>query len=161
MIYFVQCGPDGPIKIGCTAGLLVTRLRQLQGTSPHELVILGAHEGDREVEQALHRRFAKTNVRAEWFHPSPELVEYIGSIPGGPLASYRKAERFDIRSKICREAQRTWTAETRREFRSIARQFKPALSRWREGCGPFPEHASEPLKHFLAHRVQLLPEAAK
>lgn len=160
MIYFAQCGEDGPIKIGCTDGSIVTRLRQLQGTSPHILIIRGVHPGDKKTEKELHDRFKETRVRAEWFHPSKALKEYIRNIPGGPLALYHAVERFDIREQICRDARRKWTAESRRAYRALADEFSHRLYRWREGAGPMPEDAAKAIENFLKHHVEFAKEAA-
>lgn len=160
MIYFLQCGEDGPIKIGCTEGSIVTRLRQLQGTSPHILIVRGVHNGDRQVEKDLHDRFRASWVRAEWFHPSEDLMEYIRNIEGGALAIYHAAERFDIRDQVSRVAQRKWTVESRMGYRAVVKQFKEGVSAWKYGWGPIPEDAAKAIEHFLSHHVEFAEDAA-
>ena len=71
VIYILQAGEDGPVKIGRTAGnRLWARIAELQ-TGQHEhlrLLMIGA--GGAAVESALHREFADRRLRGEWFEPS-------------------------------------------------------------------------------------------
>lgn len=78
MIYFIQCGNSGPIKIGFTTdGGLRKRLRSLQ-IGNHELLrVLKTVCGDHAEERALHSRFASSRIRGEWFHPTDELLRHI------------------------------------------------------------------------------------
>jgi len=76
VVYFVQSRLGGPIKIGL-ATELKQRLKQLQSGSPIPLQIVGALQGDEEVEAAIHERFRKLQLHGEWFEPSVELVEFI------------------------------------------------------------------------------------
>lgn len=55
MIYFIR-SPSGPIKIGTTIRLS-QRLKQLAAEYGEGLEVLAVTEGDRNVEQELHRRF--------------------------------------------------------------------------------------------------------
>lgn len=82
-VYFVQCGEDGPIKIG-TAKDLRMRLSSLQIGCPYELRLLGAREGDMLTESELHRRFARYRIRGEWFEPSEGLLREIEPCRGFP-----------------------------------------------------------------------------
>lgn len=77
-VYFIQSGQDGPIKIGFTQNVL-SRFRALHTSSPLALRLLGAIPGSRATEKELHRRFSSERIRlnAEWFTPSPELLEMI------------------------------------------------------------------------------------
>jgi hypothetical protein len=78
-VYFAQCGVDGPIKIGWTAGPVESRLRQLQVGSPEELRLLGIlhTEEAAELERELHERFATYRVRGEWYRPEGELEAFL------------------------------------------------------------------------------------
>lgn len=81
MIYFIQAGEDGPVKIGF-AKTVVGVHRRLAGfqTSHHEtLRLLGYLEGSREDEATLHRVFADARVRGEWFSPVPDLLDAAAS----------------------------------------------------------------------------------
>lgn len=77
MIYFLR-SPAGPIKIGTTIRLS-QRLRQLAAEHGEGLEVLAVLEGSREVEQALHGRFAHLRRVGEWFEPGDDLMGFIVS----------------------------------------------------------------------------------
>lgn len=82
IIYFIQSGDDGPIKIGrCKSGLAEKRLADLQIGNPVELSLLGTIIGDRTTEMSLHGRFARLRVRGEWFVNAPEIHEVLTGRP--------------------------------------------------------------------------------
>ena len=72
-VYFVQCGTDGPIKIGYTSDP-AKRLSGLQVGSPEQLYMLGAVRARREVEGALHQALSKYRIGGEWFEPSAAIL---------------------------------------------------------------------------------------
>ena len=72
--YFVQAGPDGPIKIGITTDF-DKRLRSLQTSSPLPLRILGVVPKD--IEDDCHVALAEWRVHGEWFKPVPEVLAFI------------------------------------------------------------------------------------
>lgn len=77
MIYFVQAGEFGSIKIGYTNDL-ARRLGALQTGCPHPLTVLGVIDpGEPEMEMALHSKFSQHRSSGEWFAPTEEIVEYI------------------------------------------------------------------------------------
>ena len=78
MIYFIQSGRDGPIKIGVSDDP-VARLRELQSASPRRLTIIGCRGGWHPLESRLHARFSRlrTDGGQEWFESDPELLDYI------------------------------------------------------------------------------------
>lgn len=76
-VYFIQRGWGGPIKIG-TASDPYTRLAQLQTASPNALRLIGIIPGGFELERELHARFSDTRMVGEWFHPTAELLDFIG-----------------------------------------------------------------------------------
>lgn len=78
-IYFVQEGEDGPIKIGMAADP-AGRLGSMQTGNPRMLYVrrVLAH-GGRIDEERFHQMFAAYRIRGEWFHPVPELLEFMGS----------------------------------------------------------------------------------
>lgn len=150
MIYYLQCSPDGPIKIGYTDGSINGRIRQLQATSPHVLVALGAHEGSKEDERCLHGKFAKFRVRAEWFQPSDVILSHIAAINGGnPMAAINAAERPDLKAATSREAQRGWLPEHRRAFREATRSLGYGYGAWREGAKPIKPAHQRAIENFL------------
>jgi hypothetical protein len=76
MIYFVQAGDNGPIKIGLAISP-ETRKKNLQTAHYEELRIIGILDGNSHVEKQLHRQFRDYRIRGEWFHPSQEIIKFI------------------------------------------------------------------------------------
>lgn len=83
LIYFVQAGNGGPIKIGRTSLVVRYRVRELQIGCPYELLLLATMPGGLAKERALHARFRGDRLRGEWFRPSPELLGLIATLPQG------------------------------------------------------------------------------
>ena len=79
VVYLVQSGEDGPVKIGTsTLGGLRRRLDALQIGNPVPLLLRAVFAGDRREERELHGRFAAAHVGGEWFLPAV-LVELVGA----------------------------------------------------------------------------------
>lgn len=76
MIYFIQDGEDGPIKIGYTADV-ANRIRDLSTSTHRRLRVLLVISGEPEQEAQLHDRFYFAHKKREWFWPVKELVEFI------------------------------------------------------------------------------------
>lgn len=79
MIYFIQSGQDGAIKIGYTNGDPSSRLKALQTATPSELRLLHYIPGTLNFEASLHAKFNNESLGREWFRPSKELMDYIES----------------------------------------------------------------------------------
>lgn len=77
MIYFIQSGNNGPIKIGHTTKNVEQRVRSLQTASPYPLKIIGLIEGDVTLEQIIHKKLSKFRLRGEWFKCKPEVLKLI------------------------------------------------------------------------------------
>lgn len=79
MIYFIQHGKDGPIKIGYTKSenALPRRLSFLQIGSPIELHPVGIMDGTLKDEKALHDRFKDDLIRSEWFALTEQITAFI------------------------------------------------------------------------------------
>lgn len=76
-IYFIQCGKNGPIKIGQTENDIKERIRQLQTGCPYELRLLWVYTGSDYDEKDVHGLFEHERIRGEWFHPSLKLIRFI------------------------------------------------------------------------------------
>jgi hypothetical protein len=77
MIYFVQMQcPNGYVKIG-VAVELAQRLDKLQNASPYGLDLIRVLPGGLKEERELHRRFAASHVRREWFRPTDDLMAFV------------------------------------------------------------------------------------
>lgn len=94
MIYFIQAG--GFVKIGSTSDL-AERLRTLQCANPMDLKVLATIPGGRTEEAALHRRFATSIHRNEWFNLTSDLISFIGENATSDRTRVR-AEAEEIRA---------------------------------------------------------------
>jgi len=75
-LYFIEAGPDGPVKIGMTHEREVSRrLLQLQTASPVPLHLLGTIGPTwPSVEKKVHALLRPHCVRGEWFDRVPSLA---------------------------------------------------------------------------------------
>jgi hypothetical protein len=76
LVYFIQSGNDGPIKIGI-ASRPQERLAGLQTGHHDELRMLCITAGGLEQERAYHAQFAEHRIRGEWFSPHPDILAEI------------------------------------------------------------------------------------
>lgn len=111
MIYFIQAGEDGPVKIGYTkrAEGVKRRLTTFQTSHAETLRLLGSHEGTLEDEKELHRQFSNRRVRGEWFEPDSLILHLAGD--GEYFRDFldlaRVGPRLD-RWGFCRNGALTW-----------------------------------------------------
>lgn len=78
MIYFIQAGERGPIKIGYTSHDLAGRFIKMQTDNYQQLTVLGViPDGTFSEENELHRIFVSECIRGEWFHNSRRLMGYV------------------------------------------------------------------------------------
>ena len=80
VIYFLQAGEGGAIKIGYCRDLS-SRMSAIQTHCPETLIILGVTGGTKETEKELHSRFSEYKRRGEWFDPAPEILEFTRLLP--------------------------------------------------------------------------------
>ena len=81
MIYFIQQGGNGPIKIGYTDQTIERRMTTLQIACPEELNLLAKIDGTPEDERVLHKRFKADKIRGEWYNPSNNILSYLFPVP--------------------------------------------------------------------------------
>lgn len=75
VVYFVQCGDSGPIKIGhTTRERLKARLSVLQTGSPFPLHLRRVVAGTRQTEAAAQQFFRDLRLHGEWFYPDDDLI---------------------------------------------------------------------------------------
>lgn len=88
-VYFIQSGPDGPVKIGLS-NKPERRINQLQTGNPDELVMRHVIPGSLEVEQRLHQRFEPARIRGEWFGREylPVILAFAGGLADRMLHAY-------------------------------------------------------------------------
>jgi hypothetical protein len=84
VVYFVQAGAGGPIKIG-VASDLNARVGALQTGCPELLVVLASIEGDAATETIYHAHLRRFRLRGEWFKPAPEVLECVDRAKSGLL----------------------------------------------------------------------------
>ncbi len=74
-VYFIQCGHNGPVKIGKSDEPLA-RLRALQSANPYELKLINGIDGASIVEEKLiQKRFQHLRIRGEWYHFDPAMID--------------------------------------------------------------------------------------
>ena len=89
MIYFIQSGDNGPVKIGQSTNV-ASRLKCLQSASPNKLKLLYCHESDKFSEPMIRHLFNEILIRGEWFQPSKEIFDCIENLKAGNGSSYIK-----------------------------------------------------------------------
>lgn len=81
VVYFIQMGDDGPIKIGLTNRSVKQRVADLQTGSPWPLHILAILPVKSPLDEyAIHRHFRDLRMCGEWFLPEFELFRFIRRI---------------------------------------------------------------------------------
>jgi hypothetical protein len=85
-VYFIQSGgTDGPIKIGHSIDV-ANRLKELQTSSPYELVLLGSMKFDHPWQAAAfeyrlhHEVFWDLRLRGEWFRCDPRILRLVRTV---------------------------------------------------------------------------------
>lgn len=73
-VYFIA--NDAAVKIGFSADP-AGRLRDLQTASPYSLQLLGAVEGGKKHERAIHAALDEFRLRGEWFRLCPEVTGFV------------------------------------------------------------------------------------
>ena len=78
MIYFIQEGKDGAIKIGYSSDP-ETRLRSMQTGNSSRLYLRKVFEGGRQAEAEVHERLDGLRIRddGEWFEPASEVFDRL------------------------------------------------------------------------------------
>jgi hypothetical protein len=76
LVYFVQVGEAGAIKIGIARDP-ASRLASLQTGHHEDLHIRALTHGGAEQERAYHEQFAAHRLRGEWFAPHPDILAEI------------------------------------------------------------------------------------
>ena len=76
LVYFVEAGIGGPIKIGWTQNLN-RRVAELQTANAEKLHVLGTVAGTLDDEFTFHARFAHLRLEAEWFENSSEILDFL------------------------------------------------------------------------------------
>ncbi len=76
MIYAIQAGSGGPLKIGYATDPY-KRLRQLQTGSSEKLHLIKVVYGNREFEKKIHLELSAFRIHGEWFGVSDDVLAYL------------------------------------------------------------------------------------
>lgn len=79
MIYFIQEGENGPVKVGKGVST-VARIKQLQTGNPRPLKIYAVVPGYSSLETRIKKDLAEFQINGEWFNSTSKLFEYIDKI---------------------------------------------------------------------------------
>ena len=90
MIYFIQSGTNGPIKIGQSDNP-EERMAQLQIGCPYKLKLIWVYKGADITESELHAEFGHERIRGEWFRPSKKIFRFMSE----ELGNYYEVELND------------------------------------------------------------------
>lgn len=97
LVYFIQQGVDGPIKIGFTQQVITRRFAQIRPSSPYPLRLLLSVAGTLQDEQGEHDRHHQHRLNgSEWFSPAPDLLARIVRLRNDPATADAK-RRFRVR----------------------------------------------------------------
>lgn len=92
MIYFVQAGARGPVKIG-KADDVATRIANLATAHYEHLSLLATLDVPDGIERSLHRLLRRHCIRGEWFASCPEVIAVVDLAVEGKLPEFpRKNE---------------------------------------------------------------------
>lgn len=109
-VYFMQEDGGGPIKIGKSKEPK-GRLRRLQTASHSRIRLLAVVQGYDMVEAQMHRRFAASRIRGEWFKPTHELLAFIEGIHAanvGQAGAFASAEVGRLREEKAELLDELW-----------------------------------------------------
>ena len=79
VVYFIQSGKRGPIKIGVATNVR-KRLDALQTGSPYRLRLRATVPGDLYTEGVYHRMFSEHRMAGECFKPATPILQEIKAI---------------------------------------------------------------------------------
>lgn len=77
--YMTHSEYQGAVKIGTTVNLK-SRLKRFERGRNQQFTFLAFELGDKRLESARHRQFAKYRIIGEWFFHDEELANYIESL---------------------------------------------------------------------------------
>lgn len=108
MVYFIQQGSNGPVKIGYTqdAKRLQRRLVSLQCGNPERLYVRAILENAGPAsEERIHRTFGRHRLRGEWFTCHKGLRRLMADAYNDPqLAAFTWCREYEaIRARMRRQ----------------------------------------------------------
>lgn len=96
IIYFIG-DEHGRVKIGYTTGHAGQRLTGIQCHNADELTLLATEKGSQKREKELHRRFALSYIRGEWYWLHSDILAYIRTLNDAKTqkAEYNAQQQHD------------------------------------------------------------------
>lgn len=92
LVYFIQI-ETGPIKIGKTVTPLERRIKAILTGCPYDPVVLTTLPNMPDAtERLIHKRFASSRLRREWFNPDPDLLAFVASLADPSVVAALEAE---------------------------------------------------------------------
>ena len=134
MVYFVQRGENGPIKVGFVAAnrSMERRLIELQVGSAEPLYLLAAlPRAGRQTEKKIHAALASDRMQGEWFENSSTIRKLIRVYQERPdLVGLPESARIGLQGEPPSESMLRKTAATR-PWDSVpaANEVKPKVQR--------------------------------
>lgn len=106
LIYFIQEGDDGPIKVGVSSNPRV-RLGRLQIGNPRKLRVRSIYNGLSFEEKQIHKEYAYAHIAGEWFNPVPDLIALADGCDDSLI-------RREVMRETTDEEEAWWDAEQAR-----------------------------------------------
>lgn len=128
MVYFIESGQGGPVKIGYTATnrSIAARVRSLQGGNPEQLyVVATVLDAGPRTEKRVHRRLAASRLRGEWFRRTDEvdaLVDYLDA--GGDLYAWLREDAVKVPSPLAEAVNGTRAGRKARKRARLQQQVE-------------------------------------
>ena len=98
-VYFVQCVPDGPIKVGVVFSSMRQRMNQIQLNCPYIIKMLGTVSGGYDVELKVKQDLTAWSLHGEWFRPAPEVKAYIRKTLGAEIVKPSRIQVLRIKTE--------------------------------------------------------------
>lgn len=135
VIYFLQAGENGPVKIGVTVDL-ERRITQLQTGCSAPLRVLGTIPGGRTEEAAIHRRLASFAMEGEWLRPDPSVFSHVEDLLSGrvrtsqDVSARARAGALDFPSLLLASPDPDLSAQLVALWPELRRDVDGLLSEW-------------------------------
>lgn len=76
-LYVIERPDTGALKIGFTQNAIAHRLSSIQAHNDVELRLVLYVRAHKNTEREMHRALGMWHKRGEWFHPSPEVLNWL------------------------------------------------------------------------------------
>ena len=124
IVVYAICSGDA-VKFGVTAGLVQSRLNDLQTGNARTLGIAAEYPSEfaYELEAAIFDSLSAHRIRGEWYFPADAVLELVEVMRGGNLDDYLSRDLEDVRPQNWRSLARQ--AESRRKYmKKYMRDFR-------------------------------------